>query len=227
MILETSRPAPLAAPDGVRLILIRHGETLWNREERWQGHQDIPQSDVGRAQAATLIPRVSKEAITACYASDLSRAAETAQLLRGGATWPIHARSELREVCLGPFERLTTAEILNKMPEAFERRVSSDRNEDIDFALPGMESRRAFIERISSAVQNCVQAHDSGTVLIVAHGGVLRSFFVAAFGLDYASVRQVEIPNCAYNVFEGHRGRWRLVNWADVSHLGDQVTRAS
>lgn len=224
---DYTRAKRLEAPEGVRLILVRHGETLWNREQRWQGHQDIALSDLGRAQAASLAKRIAAEPIAACYASDLCRAWETAKLLQVGNAWAITKKTALREVCLGPFEGLQTKEIEREMPGAYQRRVLSEASEDIDFALDGMESRREFVNRASGAVHACSIGHEGETLLVVAHGGVIRSFFLAAFGLEYASARQVEIPNCAFNAFHSHAGRWRLETWADVSHLGDQVTRAS
>lgn len=207
------------APEGARLILIRHGETLWNRTHRWQGHTDIPLSDLGREQATALAARLIEEPIDAVYASDLRRAVETATLICRGRDLDLNLNANLREVCLGPFEGLTTDEIRESLPEAFQRRIESDDPADDDFALPGMESRRVFNERASQAVRDCVAKHAHQTSLIVAHGGILRAFFVAAFGLPWSSGRQIEIPNCAYNSFRSFRGRWRLEAWAESSHF--------
>lgn len=223
----SSRAARLGAPEAVRLILVRHGETLWNREERWQGHKDIALSDVGLAQADCLAARIESESISTCFASDLCRASETARRLNRENRWSIEIRESLREVCLGPFEGMRTSEIEEELPDAFQRRVLSESDEDIDFALEGMESRRAFVDRAAGAVHACSAGQEGKTILVVAHGGVVRAFFIAAFGLEYASARQVEIPNCAFNSFRSYGGRWRLETWADVSHLGEMVTRAS
>ena len=215
------------APDGARLILVRHGETLWNRTHRWQGHTDIPLSDLGRKQAAALATRLANEPIDVVCASDLARAAETAGLLCRDRDLEIHRTAALREVCLGPFEGLRTDEIREQMPEAFLRRIESEDPDDVDFALPGMESRRAFNARASRAVLGCVTAHRHENTLVVAHGGVLRAFFLAAFGLPLSAGRQIEIPNCAFNSFRSCRGRWRLETWAEVAHLGKLTTRAA
>ena len=219
---------PFDAPPGTHLTIVRHGETLWNREKRWQGSQDIPLSDLGREQGTALAKRLRDTRFDHIYASDLSRAAETAELIVAqNHAVPIQYRAALQEVKMGPFEGLVVDEVMARYATEFQRRVQSDDPADFDFALPGMESRNTFNARASQAVQACAAAHPGERVLVVCHGGVIRSFFAAALGLAWSVGRQVDIPNCAYNALRADRGRWRLITWGDVGHLGELVTRAA
>jgi len=216
---------PFPAPAGCELTLIRHGETPDNRIGRWQGSRDIPLSEVGLAQAEALRTRLAEESFDALYTSDLSRARQTMDTVRPDQA--VTVTETLREVRLGPFEGLTSAEIKASHPEAFQRRIESDDPADFTFALPGMESRVAFNQRAAEAVQACTSGHAGQRVLVICHGGVLRAFFAAAFGLPLPALKQLEIPNCAVNRFREDRGRWRLVVWGDVQHLDSYVNWAT
>src|SRR5215470_10504262 len=107
----------------VRFLLVRHGETTWNQENRWQGQADVPLSDAGRAQARLLAQRllVDGRQVNAIYASDLSRAFETAEILSESLRIPPNPDSGWREMNIGIWSGLTTAEVIERHAEEWER----------------------------------------------------------------------------------------------------------
>jgi len=92
------------------LLLVRHGETDWNAERRWQGHADVPLNERGREQARALAEQLAGESVDAIYSSDLSRARDTADILGARLDVPVVVDADLREIDVGPVEGLTAEE---------------------------------------------------------------------------------------------------------------------
>ena len=165
------------------LYLARHGETEWNRIGRWQGATDIPLSDVGRAQARLLAERLRDKRISRVHASQLSRALETAQIVAAhlGAPAP-SVDPRLRERGYGVFEGLTREECAERFPGAWEQYLADRR-----VVPPGAEPQAEVTERITAALVALAAAaesrSESGTILVVSHGGAIRSFIHATTGV--------------------------------------------
>jgi 2,3-bisphosphoglycerate-dependent phosphoglycerate mutase len=144
------------------LLLVRHGETDWNAEGKLQGHTDRPLNDYGRRQAQALAERLAGESIDAVYASDLSRARETAEILGAKLGLPVLVDPDLREKNWGNWEGLTSDERLH-----------------IEFEGETSEAHR---DRTLSAVQRIVERHPDGRIVVVTHGGSLRRIQAAVSG---------------------------------------------
>jgi 2,3-bisphosphoglycerate-dependent phosphoglycerate mutase len=168
------------------LVLVRHGETAWNREGRFQGHHDIPLNELGRGQARALRARLEAaahahlfdDAHTAVVTSDLRRAHETAEIAFGGAGRTLHVRRELREFCYGVFEGLTRREIDERFPGVMAAWLRGDPA----FAVDGGESRAAVHARTHAAVRAFLAEVPQRHVVVVCHGGVMRQLLSACFG---------------------------------------------
>jgi len=165
------------------LYLVRHGETEWNRIGRWQGATDIPLSDVGRAQARLLAARLRDSRIAAVYASQLSRALETAQILAAGLGAPAPTVDpRLRERGYGAFEGLTREECAERFPRVWEQYLADRR-----VVPPNAEPQAQVTERITAAMLEIAAAADdrpdAEAILVVSHGGVIRSFVHAVTGV--------------------------------------------
>lgn len=197
------------------LILIRHGETTWNREGRVQGHLDSPLTPEGQTQAAACAERLQSERIEQIVASDLQRVRHTAGILTSAMNLPTRYEPALRERNYGVGEGKTYAEIDALFPEAFSR----TRSTDPDFAIEGGESRRQFHERITGVLKSIVEAHAGKRILIVTHGGVLGVVYRWLNDMPVASAHKVDIPNVAYNRVTINKGKWELEVWADSTHL--------
>lgn len=194
----------------IELIVVRHGETDWNRIRRLQGQTDIPLNTNGREQADRLRDALASEPIAAIHASDLSRALETARPIAGRLGLPIRTDARLRERHYGVLEGKTFPEIVEALPDEAERL----RARDADHAMPGGESQRTFFHRVVAAVTAIAMAEPRGPVLIVTHGGVLDMLHRAATGLPLDAERQCAIPNAVVNRLDFDDGRFAVRAWA-------------
>ncbi|MEN6390961.1 MAG: alpha-ribazole phosphatase [Syntrophomonas sp.] len=161
------------------IIMVRHGQTDWNFEKRYQGHQDIPLNETGRQQARDLALMLLHESIEAIYSSDLVRARETAEIIAAPHSLSINLDSRLREMSFGLWEGQTFTEIFRDYPNEFDEwfRHTSD------FVVPGGESVNLLLERFQAFLKDVSYRH-RGTVLLLTHGGVIRSFLFSILGQD-------------------------------------------
>ncbi len=200
-----------------RIIAIRHGETAWNADTRIQGQIDIPLSDVGRRQAALLGQALADEPVTAIYASDLSRAWETAEFLGRAVDIPLTPETALRERCFGEFEGKTFAEIESQLPEQSKRW----RKRDPQFTPTGGESLLTLRERVLAAAARLAADHPGELIAMVAHGGVMDVLYRAATRLDIQAPRTWALGNAAINRLLWTPEGFTLVGWGDAQHLAE------
>jgi probable phosphoglycerate mutase len=200
------------------LIVIRHGETLWNSEHRMQGQRNSALSPLGRAQARALAKRMHGERFDHLYSSDLDRAFETAQAIAAVTGHAIVTDVRLRERCFGIFEGLTRDEMRDRHPKEYAR----FRERDPDYRVPGGESARAFHQRCLLCFREIAGRHPDGRIAVVAHGLLLVALYRAAHGLALNEPRSaLELINAGINVFRFEDPHWRMHVWADGSHLED------
>lgn len=198
-----------------RLVLIRHGETEWNREGRIQGHVDIALSQVGIAQAEALAERLAAEPLDALYSSDLQRARATAERIARRTGQRVITDPRLRERHLGVLQAFTRDESARLQPEVYERY----RRGEADYVIPGGESARRFFERVIGALAEIAQRLPGARIAVVTHGGVLDAVYRCASGLGPEGSRVVPLLNASLNEFDYRNGAWRLHAWGDVGHL--------
>ena len=197
------------------LLHIRHGETDWNRQQRFQGQIDVPLNATGRAQAGRLASRLAAERYDAFFTSDLQRARETAAPL--AAAWgqtPV-AVPGLREQSFGIWEGLDVPTIKDRHGAMWQDWLQHHG----DFALPGGESLRLFHTRVLGAVREIAHAAAGQRLAIVTHGGVLDMLWRSAHGLSLDGLRACEIPNTGLNRLRWVDGALHIDSWADDSHL--------
>jgi len=197
------------------IVLVRHGETAWNRERRMQGHTDTPLSATGRAQAAALARRLSDFALAALYSSDLQRAWDTAAAIAGRTGHDVVTDPRLRERRFGIFEGLTYEEIGARHPAEFARFQSRDP----DYVIPGGESARHFWGRSLACLAEIAARHPGTEVAVVTHGLVLDALYRAAHALPHDAPRPAPLLNASLNVFAYRGGEWRMESWGDIAHL--------
>jgi probable phosphoglycerate mutase len=181
------------------LIVIRHGETDWNRQHRFQGQIDVPLNDIGLAQAQRLAERLRDEPIDVLLCSDLQRAHGTAQALaarraRAPALAPL-PEALWREQAFGVLEGLDVPTIRAGHAALWAAWL----RHDADFALPEGESNRDFHARVLRALQALLAQHAGRRVAVVTHGGVLDMLWRTAHALPLSGARACEIPNTGIN----------------------------
>lgn len=202
-----------------RIIAIRHGETAWNVDTRIQGHLDIPLSANGRWQAERLAEALRDETITAIYASDLTRAWETAQYVGQVHGLKLNKEVGLRERDFGDFEGKTFAEIEVLLPEQSMRW----RKRDPEFYPAGGESLTTMRTRVLEAAERLAAQHPGEQIALVGHGGVMDVLYRAATRLDIQAPRTWALGNAAINRLLWTPEGFTLVGWADTQHLDEDV----
>jgi probable phosphoglycerate mutase len=207
----------LNSAQATRILAIRHGETLWNVDSRIQGHLNIGLNDTGRWQAERLGVALKDEPITAIYASDLSRAHDTALAVSRRTGVPVQAEPGLRERSFGEFEGRTFAEIETALPEQAKRW----RQRDPSFTPAGGESLLMLKARVLSVAARLAAQHPGEQIALFAHGGVMDILYRAATRLDLQAARTWALGNTAINRLLWSPEGFSLVGWADVQHLSD------
>ncbi|MDE2779967.1 MAG: histidine phosphatase family protein [Chloroflexota bacterium] len=197
--------------------IVRHGETLWNAEGRIQGHTDVGLTERGREQARVTARRLSDIAFGAAYSSDMSRTRETAEIILGERDTPLKPVPELREYNKGVFEGLTPEEYREQYPQLYESSLVNDP----DFAPPGGETIRQCQSRISRFLSSLRELHPGDDVLIVGHGGSLRSGIVALLELPLEANWKFVMHNCALSVVRTYPDNSVMHLYNDTSHLKD------
>lgn len=181
-----------------KIILVRHGETMWNKELRYQGHRDIPLSETGRLQAYKLNDRLAGEKIAAFYASDLSRALETARIVAQSHGSEVQPVPELRETNFGFWEGMTYNEIVKTYPEAMQKW----RENPLVNRIPGGETLQEVADRSMAGISRIIAHHPDQTVMVAAHGGIIRVVVGSVLGLDLRSYWKFKQDNVAVNIIE-------------------------
>jgi len=156
----------------VTVIVVRHGQTEWNEQGRWQGRLDSPLTPLGRQQARQARDTLAGCRIDAVYSSDAGRALETARILTEGRGLPIMPEPALRERNCGAYEGMLAAEIEKQHPST---RFSHTGGSRETWAPPRGESMAQVRERIRPFLLSLVAKHAGQTVLLVTHAGVMRA----------------------------------------------------
>jgi broad specificity phosphatase PhoE len=155
-----------------RLILVRHGETVWNAESRWQGWKDSPLTERGLAQAQSAAGELGDAKIDAIYSSPSGRALQTAFAIAAFHSVEIVESEALRERNYGSFEGLNSAEIDERFPGT---RFCEGRDTREEWLPPGGESMRDVRARVEVFLKEILALHAGRAVVLVTHSGVVRA----------------------------------------------------
>lgn len=199
----------------VRVILLRHGETEWNRDLRYQGKTDIELSPQGKEQAGLLAERLAHQKVHAIYSSDLKRAWATAAAISAYHGLEVVAEPRLREMDFGVWEGLTHAEIQGRFPEEMVRWEDNPLVE----APPGGESFGQVVARGKEALNEIIRRHQGATVLIVAHSGSLQALLCAALGINPPARGRFRLDPASISELLLHDEGAVLTLLNDTSHL--------
>ncbi len=194
----------------MRLYIVRHGETDWNRAGRFQGQLDFPLNDAGRAQAEQAAEKFRGLQVEAVYSSPQIRALETARLIASAAGCAeIHTDRDFMEICHGDWEGLTLEQAQSDDPELFAQWLSCPHL----MKMPGAkgESLQGVFERASSAVERIIKKH-RGNVILVTHGVVVQTLICHFLDVPLSECWHIEVPNCSVRCIEGLPGDPKMIS---------------
>jgi probable phosphoglycerate mutase len=202
-----------------RLLLVRHGATTATEEDRFSGSSGAELSDEGRWQAARLGERLSKQKVTALYASPLSRALDTARIIGGHCGLEPIERDGLREIGHGHWEGMKRADV----EQQFAAEHAAWTEDPFTFAPEGGESGVAVLARALPVVREIVTKHPGGLVVAVSHKATLRLVLSSLLGFDARGYRDRldQSPACLNVVDFKDPVRARLMLFNDTSHYAD------
>jgi len=201
----------------VRILLARHGETVFNVEGRWQGQSDSPLTERGKAQARELARALAHESIAAVYSSDLGRAAQTAEEVATIHGLSVITDERLREIHTGDWTAKGRVEIEAGWPGGLQQWATQPSH----FVIPGGESIYAAQQRVLSFFATHMPAHEGQTVVVISHGAVCQTILVDAMGKTVNDLWLKErMDNCQISRLEWTAARGlELIELADVRHL--------
>jgi alpha-ribazole phosphatase len=180
----------------MKLLCVRHGESVWNAERRTQGQADIGLSERGHSQAAALAARLARRPIGAVFSSDLTRAWATALPIAAAHGAPVLPVAALRERHLGAFQGLTFDEITARFPDLWSDVFRGEGRP------PGGETRSEVVWRVRRFMRQLIVDPPAETVVLVGHGGSLRAVFSDLLGMPPEAAWRFRIDNGSLSIFD-------------------------
>ena len=199
----------------MRLILVRHGQTDWNREYRVQGQSDMPLNRTGLAQAEAIAMALKAEPIEAIYSSPLKRAYQTAKAIRQIHPVEIITNEGLKELDVGEVDGLYYPSLKTETPEFFAAWMADPGS----VRWPGGETLPELQHRVWNAVQEITSNDHSGSVVITSHFFTLLTLLCRILGLELASFRRLNLGVAGISIVEFSGEKGKLVSFNDTCHL--------
>ncbi|MFH1097905.1 MAG: histidine phosphatase family protein [Candidatus Desantisbacteria bacterium] len=204
----------------MQLILIRHGESIWNEEGKVQGTSNPILSKRGVQQAEMLSTKFNNGyKVNAVYSSPLSRAHSTAKIITRTHDMPINICHDLREIELGEWEGKHFSQLQKEYPEMIKLWYS----EPLQVSVPGGETVLEFRDRVVAAMNEIVKRHEQDEkVMVVAHGGVISIYIAHLLEMNLNKIWFMVLKNASISILDcwGDKVCLRLFN--DTCHLGEE-----
>lgn len=208
-----------------QILLVRHGETEWTAEDRFNGRTDIRLSENGKIQAHNLGIALEHDDIAICFVTPLQRTQETARLAVGDRNIEIVSKPQLIEIDYGLWEGLSRSEIMEKYPREWVRWNA----DPAAIPPPRGESGYEVAGRCIPAVEQMVEEYANKTILVVAHNTINRILLAHALGIPISEHRRklLQLPSGLSRIDVNENGEMRVVLLNDVSHFGDPRSPAA
>ena len=198
-----------------KIILVRHGLTLWNGERKIQGHSNVELAPEGIAQAKLLAEKFPLENVSAIYSSDLSRAKVTAEILAQKFNLPVQFEKNLREANWGDWEGKKLSDIEKIDPVNYEKFF---RNPE-EVQIKNAETFSQLQERAFSTVKKIIAAHPDENIIIVAHGAINRTIICSILEIPLKKMWTLSQFNTAINIFRYDDGYFTVELINGTAHL--------
>jgi len=200
-----------------RIILVRHGETEWNRAEaeKFRGREDIELDEIGVRQAGAAADRIASLPVAAFYSSPLKRALATGEILARPLGLSVQPLEGLIDIDYGDWQGLSYREASERYGQLYSQWLQRPH----EFAFPNGESLQDVRDRATAALEKVLAQHEGETVVLVSHQVVCKVLICSLLGLDNSHFWQVQQDVCAANVFEVKNERLTVTSINDLCHL--------
>ena len=200
----------------MNLFLLRHGESVWNKEGRIQGRKDPGLSANGKRQATAAAIRLKREGIETVYSSDLKRCAQTARVIARRTGARIKLMPGIEEIILGVWQGKTIDEVKRLYPKSYAAWLKVPSKAGI----PGWEGVPKFTRRVNRAFKSILRESPSANICVVTHWGVIAAYLSNMLGADFDHIFQrVRVDNCGINkiTYENRKAIIQCIN--NTRHL--------
>ncbi|WP_432664861.1 histidine phosphatase family protein [Wukongibacter baidiensis] len=205
----------------LKLYLIRHGETIWNKECKTQGCRNIQLSKMGVLQGKQIAEKLKRrnDSFKRIFTSDLDRCYLTASFIAQELNIDIEVNSNLREMSFGEWEGLTIEEI----KELYNEEYRSWRSQPYKSSIPNGEDLRGVQKRCLEAVDKIMERYDNCSIVIVSHSVAIKTMILGLLGIDLKHFYSITLKNASMNIFEFRDYGPVLVSLNDVCHLEEAL----
>lgn len=198
-----------------RVILVRHGETDWNREEVFRGRIDVKLNATGLRQAEETGKALTGMSIATVYTSPLSRAKITAEKIAQSQKVSVVEEEGFTDVHFGEWQGLPLREVRERFPDLYD----TWKNEPQKVKFSGGESLKEMAERSRGALLRLTEKHPEGTVCIVSHRVICKVMILNMLELPLSRFWNIRQDTCAINIFVYQDGVWTVERINDTCHL--------
>jgi broad specificity phosphatase PhoE len=199
----------------VRVVLVRHGQTNWNTEDKYRGRIDVKLNKRGVHEARLIGKKLSKIPVSGIYSSPLLRALDTSHIIANFHTESVQILEELIDIDFGVWQGMERDEVIGKYPEIYSMWIKNpDR-----VKIPGAESLDDVRNRVIGCLNFILSKQGSETVFVISHGLVNKVILCAVLGLDNSFFWKVKQDNGAVSVFEYSEYGSKVFLMNDTSHL--------
>jgi len=203
-----------------RIILVRHGQTEWNRVERFRGRADVPLNETGLVQAEVTGKRIAAEwRPSAICSSPLSRAVKTAEVIARHFDIPVRIHHGITDIDYGQWEGLTPDEVRERWPKM----IDDWYDKPASMRIPGGETLEQLRSRALAVMDELAACHRDQTIIVVGHTVINRIILLGVLGLSNDRFWRLSQDTCAINCFEAEGGNFILVSLNDTFHLHSHV----
>ena len=199
----------------LRIVLVRHGETDWNKNKKFQGQRNIGLNEKGRAQAEALASALKEEPLKVIYSSPIARAVETAEIINRYHNVSLEQRDGLKEMNVGDFEGLQLKDLAGDYSQFFREWLE----DAASVRMPNGETLQEVQERAWSVLEEVVDDYSEGSVLLCAHNFVNQMVLCKILGVKIAHFRRIRQTLAAMNIIERIQGVYSLTCTNDTCHL--------
>lgn len=201
----------------MRILLLRHAETEWNRERRYQGWRDSPLSPAGSDQAESASRLLAASPLAAVWSSPLARARETAALIAAPHKLPVCEANAFKEMAFGDWEGLTRDEVRHRYPDAHRAWAETPH----EAVWPGAETLGGVRTRALAGLEELRAAHEGQTICLVSHGITCRILILEALGLGLDRLWSLQLSATGISELEFRDDWTALHRMNSLVHLAD------